>query len=237
MKAKSSSEKALEYIESHSKESKETKRGPCITVSRQSGAGSSLVDDKLKEIFESNQKPGYGEWAIFDKNLMEKIMEDHNIPQRLSKLFTLEKQSAITNMVTELLGLQPSARTILHKTAHTILQLAQTGNSIIVGRAGNIVTSKLNNVFHIRLIAPIEDRILRIQSYYDFNRKEAIEWIKKEDQSRYEYYMKNYHKDINDPLLYHMVLNTNLLGYDEAATIIAKAVMKRFHEMFIIIGS
>ncbi len=233
MKPKSGSEKAIEYIESHSRDKKIRRTGPCITVSRQSGAGSSLVDEKLKNLFEKNQGDDFGEWAIFDKNLIEKIMEDHNIPDRLGKLFSSEKQSAITNMVNELLGLMPSTKTILHQTAETILQLGITGNVIIVGRAGNIVTTHLKNTFHVRLVAPLEDRIIRIQDYYKINRKQSIEWIKKEDKSREDYYSKNYHRNIDDPLLYHLTINTHLLSYEEAATTIAHAVMKKFPAMFL----
>jgi len=233
MKPKSSSEKAIEYIESHSREKKIRKTGPCITVSRQSGAGSSIVDEKLKNILEQNQSDEFGEWAIFDKNLIERIMEDHNIPERLGKLFSSEKQSAITNMVNELLGLMPSTKTILHQTAETILQLGITGNAIIVGRAGNVVTAHLKNTFHVRLVAPLEDRIIRIQDYYKIDRKKAIEWLKKEDLSRKEYYSKNYHRDIDDPLLYHLTINTNLLSYEEAASLIAHTVMKKFPAMFL----
>ncbi len=233
MKTKSGSEKALEYIESHSRDKKIRKTGPCITVSRQSGAGSGIVDEKLKSILQKNQSDEFGEWAIFDKNLIERIMEDHNIPDRLGKLFSSEKQSAITNMVNELLGLMPSTKTILHQTAETILQLGITGNVIIVGRAGNVITSHLKNTFHVRLVAPLEDRIIRIQDYYKINRKQAIEWIKKEDKSREDYYSKNYHRNIDDPLLYHLTINTHLLSYEEAASVIAHAVMKKFPAMFI----
>ncbi len=233
MKAKSGSEKALEYIESHSRDRKIRKTGPCVTVSRQSGAGSSIVDERLKNILEQNQGDEFGEWAIFDKNLIEKIMEDHNIPERLTRLFSSEKQSAITNMVNELLGLMPSTKTILHQTAETILQLGITGNVIIVGRAGNVITAHLKNAFHVRLVAPLEDRIIRIQDYYKIDRKQAVDWIKKEDKSREDYYSKNYHRNIDNPLLYHLTVNTHLLSYEEAASVIAHAVMKKFPAMFL----
>jgi cytidylate kinase len=233
MKPKSGSEKALEYIESHSRDKKIRKTGPCITVSRQSGAGSSIVDEKLKNILEKNQGGEFGEWAIFDKNLIERIMEDHNIPERLTNLFSSEKQSAITNMVNELLGLAPSTKAILHQTAETILQLGITGNVIIVGRAGNIVASHLTNAFHVKLVAPLENRIVRIQEYYNIGRKQAVEWIKREDLSRKEYYSKNYHRDIDNPLLYHLTINTGLLSYEEAASLIAHSVMQKFPSMFL----
>ena len=41
-----------------------------------------------------------------------------------------------------------------------------------------------------------------------------------------------YHKDIDDPLLYHSTINTNLLLFDIIAEIIDQLVVKRFPKMF-----
>ena len=43
---------------------------------------------------------------------------------------------------------------LVHKTAKTILQLAEMGNVIIIGRGANVVTAHMNNIFHVRLVAP-----------------------------------------------------------------------------------
>jgi cytidylate kinase len=40
--------------------------------------------------------------------------------------------------------------------------------------------------------------------------------------------LKRYFKtDLDDPLLYHIVINTDLISYDDAAQIIANAMLKR----------
>lgn len=233
METKGSYKKAQDYIESHSADPKlRKKKGPCITVSRQSGAGSGLVDDILRGILESAQGDDFGPWAVFDRNLIEKVIEDHNLPERLALIMTAESRSAITTAINEMLGLQPSMRTLYRKTAETIMQLAEMGNVIIVGRAGNIITKDLKNCFHVRLVSEKEDRIRRIMSYYSIARKEAAAFIEKEDEERRELFRKNFRRDIEDPSLYHMVLNTHLLSYEDCAFIIASAVKKKFPKMF-----
>lgn len=232
--AKSGSEKAWEYIQSRESESQVLVKGPSITVSRESGAGSGIVDEILKTFLEKHQITNTSKWGIFDRNLIEKVLEDHNLPDRLARLMSHENQSAITSMMNELLGLSPSMRTLFHKTSETIMQLAQMGNVIIVGRAGNLVTSRLNNCFHVRLVAPLENRVKRIQEYYQLDKKEAAEWVKKEDQSRREYYLKHFHKNIDDPLLYHLVVNTGEMTYSETAHLIGRSVMEKFPQTFTI---
>jgi len=231
--ARSESEKALEYVTAREAETnKPLVKGPCITVSRESGAGSGLVDEILKSYLERHQIENTSRWAIFDKNLIGRVLEDHNLPDRLAKLMSHEKISAFTVMINELLGLQPSMRTLLHKTSQTILQLTEIGNVIVVGRAGNIITSKMRNSFHVRLVAPFDNRVKRIQEFYHFNKKEAAEWVKNEDNSRKEYFIKNFHTDIDNPLNYHIILNTGLLSYEECAHTIGRMVMERFPETF-----
>ncbi len=127
--------------------------------------------------------------------------------------------------------MQPPKWFLIHKTTETILKLAQTGNVIIIGRAANIITEKLKNTFHVRLIAPVEDRIKRVQEVHNKSKEEAINYIKKEDANRKNYVSANFHKDVTNPLLYHLVLNTSLAGYDLTAEIIGKAVAQKFSHL------
>lgn len=172
-------------------------------------------------------------WTFFDRKLIEKILEDHHLPKQLRKYLQEDKYSHLSSAVNELLGLHPSHWTLLHHTTETILQLARMGKVVIVGRGGNIITSKLKNAFHVRLIAPLDNRIKHIMDVHKMNRQDAESYIKKEDSARGKYLKSNFFKDIKDPALYHLVVNTTLLSYKEAAEIIADVVMKKFSKFFV----
>jgi len=231
-------EKARLYIESHSKDSDQQragkKQGPCITISRETGAGADLVSEELVKFFEPFSDEYSIPWTVFDKNLIEKVIEDHHLPHKLNQYFVEDKLPELRATVNELLGIHPPAWILINKTASTIFQLAQKGNVIIVGRAANIITAKLKNTFHIRLIASFDTRINHVEEVYNLNRKEAIEFTKKEDLARQNYFKKYFNKDINDPLLYHMVMNTDNISYKKAAKMIGFAVLEKFQELFII---
>ncbi len=124
-------------------------------------------------------------------------------------------------------GLHPPAWILVRQTAETILRLARLGNVILIGRASNIITAKLEHVFHVRLVAPLEKRILQIQKSDQLDRNGAIELIRREDRGRKRYLKRYYKKDVGDPLLYDLTINTGLVGFDEAARIIADAVIRR----------
>src|SRR3970282_1092419 len=92
-------EKARLYIETHSKEKESDKRGkfekgPCITISRETGAGADGISQKLVEIFQNYKKETLPDWTIFDKNLIEKVLEDHHLPKTLTEVFDEKKYSS-----------------------------------------------------------------------------------------------------------------------------------------------
>jgi hypothetical protein len=229
-------EKAKQYIESHqivSLEKSGHPHGPCITISREVGAGADIVSEKICGTLQKRAKDEHVKWTLFDKNLIEKVIEDNNLPEKLNAYLEEDKITEINSIVSELLGLHPPVWLLVHKTAQTILQLASMGNVIIMGRGSNIVTAHMKNVFHIRLVAPLEERINRMQEIFKLSRKEAKESIKKDDEIKKHYLQHHYHKDINDKYLYHLIINTQLLPYEEAADLICAHALKKFPQYFI----
>ena len=229
-------EKSKRYIESHTEKSDKPfikkEVYPCITISRQTGAGSNPVCEKLIQIMDEYSEPEGVKWAFFDRNLIEKVLEDYNLPKQISEFMREGKYKHLNAVVYEMLGLKPSEWTLVHKTTDTILQLARMGNVVIVGRGANVITAKLKNTFHVRLIASLEKRIEHIKVLMDMNEKEALAHIKKEDENRKKYLKSYFHVDPDDPLLYHMTVNTDLLTHSGTAYLIAEAVVQKFSRLF-----
>ncbi len=195
-----------------------------VTISRQAGCGASAVAQKLADCLQSRTHAEGAQWTVFDRNLVEKVLEEHNLPERLAKFMPENWISEIEDTIDELFGLHPPSWILVRQTAETILRLAKLGNVIIIGRGSNIITAKLDSVFHVRLVAPLEKRVQHIQEIDHLERKAALEFIHREDKGRQRYIRRYYKKDINDPQLYHLVINTGLMGYEGAARIISDAV-------------
>lgn len=234
---KGSFEKCRQYIELHSKESttgdKKHIPGPCITISRETGSAAEMLNEKLVDFFRYYKKPPQGEWTVFDKNLLQKVIDDHHLPEKIREYMKEDKYSNLTSIVHEMLGLHPPRWTLIQKTTETVLQLARMGYVIIVGRGGNLITAKLSNAFHVRLISPEEDRIENCIKYYNVSKKDAVDFIKKEENARRNYIQTNFHQRIDDPLLYNLTINTHHLSFEEVAHIIGSAVVKRFSNLLI----
>ncbi|MBK7630970.1 MAG: cytidylate kinase-like family protein [Ignavibacteriales bacterium] len=205
---------------------------PCITISRQTGSGSYEVSEKLISILQPRTKDSDNPWTYFNKELLNKVIEEFQLPKVFTNYITEDKYSHISDAVNELLGVKPSEWTIIHKTTEIILQLAKFGKTIIVGRGSAIITSKLPNCFHIRLVAPLEQRLKHVQEVFNYSKPNAMEYIKREDENRKKYLKSHFFREPDDATIYHLVINTGKLSYLEVADVIAQAVIKKYSESF-----
>lgn len=138
---------------------------------------------------------------MFDRNLVEEVLEEHDLPERMAAFMREDRISAMCDTMDELFGLRPSSLTLVRKTADTILHLAELGNVVIIGRGGNIITRKGRDALHVRLVGSLEKRIDQVMEYAQLDRMAASEYVRGEDLGRKRYVEKYYSEDIDDPLL------------------------------------
>jgi len=224
--------RCLEYINSQVQTPRElareiaVARWRAVTISRQAGAGAHVVAEELIALLQGRAPAGSPPWTIFDRNLVERVLEDHDLPARLAKFMPEDRMSNMSDTLDELFGLHPSTWTLVRKTADTILHLAELGNVVIIGRGANLITRNLDFAFHVRLVGAETKRIEPLRSYKHLSLEAASAYLRDEDLGRKRYVKKYYAADIEDPLLYHLVINTDLLPYGEAARTIADVVRR-----------
>jgi cytidylate kinase len=198
-----------------------------VTISRQTGSGAHVVAEKLAACLQTHTPSDARPWTVFDRNLVEKVLEDHNLPHRLARFMPEDRVSEIADMMDELFGLHPPSWTLVRQTTETILHLAELGNVILIGRGATVLTNKLEYVYHVRLVGSLEKRVAHMQELNGLNKQAALELIRREDRGRRRYLKTHFKADLDDLLLYHLVINTDLVPYEAAAQIIADAMLKR----------
>jgi hypothetical protein len=167
-------------------------------------------------------------WTVFDRNLVEKILEEHHHHKGVADFLKETHKTMLADVVEEAIGLHPGSWTLVQQTKATIWRLAQMGNVILVGRGASVVTAKLKTAFHVRLVGSLEKRADHVQRELNLDPKSVLHFIRKEDEGRRRYLKENFDKDIDDPMLYHVVINTDLVPHEEAARLIGDGVIKRF---------
>ncbi len=198
---------------------------PAMTISRQTGVGSMIIARSLAE-FLQQRAPAHCHWTVFDRNLVTKVLEEHGLPRQLARFLSEEHISRVRDIVEEVLGLHPPSEILLRQVAETVVHLAEMGHVILVGRAGHIITRHLKNVFHVRLVAPIEKRAEMVIARSTMDHQAALEYIRREDSTRYRYLKDFFKHDPDDPLLYDLVVNTGRLGVENAARLIGEALLE-----------
>ncbi len=198
-----------------------------VTISRQTGSGAHSVAEKLGILLQAHTPKDACPWTIFDRNLVDKVLQEHNLPERVARFMTEDRTSEIADTMEELFGLHPPSWLLVRKIAETILHLAELGNVILIGRGAAVVTAGLVHVFHVRLVSSLEKRVQRIQELNRLSREAARQLIQKEDRGRERYLKKYFTTDVDDPLLYHLTINTDLISHDQAARLIADGVLNR----------
>jgi hypothetical protein len=198
-----------------------------VTISRQAGSGAHAVADILATLLQARTPKDACPWTIFDRNLVGKVLQEHNLPERVAKFMPEDRTSEIADTMEELFGLHPPSWLLVRKVTETILHLAELGNVILIGRGAAVVTANLEHVFHVRLVSALEKRLQRIQELNHLSKEDALKFIHEEDRGRERYLKKYFKTDVDDPLLYDLVINTDRVPHDLAARLIADAVMNR----------
>ena len=195
-----------------------------VTISRQAGCGAVHVAEKLAAYLQQHAPPANAPWTIFDRDLMDKVLADHKLPAYLAQYLPEDRISAIEDTLADIFGVRPTVQAMVQQTAETVLKFAELGGVILIGRGGNIITARLPHVLHIRLVAPLEERIERICRDDNKSPAEARKFCLEEEQSRARYLKTYFNADINDPVNYHLIINTSRVGYDHAAKLIGEAL-------------
>jgi cytidylate kinase len=203
-------------------------RAPTLTLSRLTGAGGLPIAERLAALLQERRPGTPAAWTVFHRTLVEKVLADHNLPAELAKYMAEDRVSYIQDTTEELLGLHPSRTDLVARVTETILGLAELGNCIIVGRAANVILAKTPSVFHVRLVSDLACRVSRVMKDKGMTEAEATEFIRHEDSARENYLRAHFDADINDPLAYHLTINTDWVTIEDAAELIAQAVLRRF---------
>lgn len=196
-----------------------------VTISRQAGCGAVVVAEKLARFLQEYSPGDACPWTVFDRDLMNKVLEDHNLPARMAKFLPEDRVSQLEDIIADVFETHPPSDTIACQISETMLKLAGLGHVILIGRGGNVISAKLPHVLHVRLVAPLEKRVEYAHQFYNMTESEAHRFCLDQDRARERYLKRYFNADVNNPLLYHLVINTSLVGYDAAARLIGDAVL------------
>ncbi|MDD2707685.1 MAG: cytidylate kinase-like family protein [Verrucomicrobiae bacterium] len=198
-----------------------------VTISREAGTNAMALASRLAAYLQEHDTEAICPWQVFNKTLILNALESHHQPGWLAESLPEDKVSEIDALMMELFGGHPSISTLLKELEETILKLADRGNVILVGRASNVITAKLPGGVHVRLVGSVEKRLERLRTSEGFTGEEAAPFLRKEDRARARFVRTYFNADIQEPLEYDLVINTDRMSVEESALMIAGVVLER----------
>jgi cytidylate kinase len=128
-----------------------------------------------------------------------------------------------------LLGFCPSpdACRAYHRAVNDLmLELVEQGEVVILGRAGQVILRNRRDTLHVRLVAPISDRIARIAQHMGTSDECARAQVEASDRYRSNYLRRFYYVNWDDPTLYHLIINTGSLQMYQVVETICQTFQK-----------
>jgi cytidylate kinase len=195
-----------------------------ITISRQFGAGGSLVAKGVAEALG---------WSVVDNEIVDQVAQragvshdevvehDERSPtfvERLARTLAISSQEFVLPEA----GVAPELEEprLVRVTEAVVKEAAEHGRVVLVGRAAAVVLAPQRDALHVRLVAPKESRVRVIMERNRVDARQAEKLLEETDTRRARYHQEYYDRAWDDPLNYHMVLNTELLGYGGAVEVI-----------------
>jgi cytidylate kinase len=185
-------------------------RSLTIAITREAGARGGTISRRV------GKKLG---WQVYDQEMLEYIaQEEAHIQETVDALTAVE--AAWVDERTHTLGDEehPSVRNL----ARTILALGAQGEVVLVGRGAGFLLPAPTTL-HVRIVAPLEDRIAYMSQWMRLTQEEAAEQVAQRDRRRTEFVTTHFHGQPDDVYRYDLLLNSSLLGEDLCVELIAHA--------------
>lgn len=179
-----------------------------VTISRQLGAGETAVAPALAK------RLG---WDIADQSIMNREAEITG----LSLPRALRWDEHDPSFIDRLHGQGPEFAAFVGSSRQVMQELAARDNMVIIGRGGNLLLRGHPNTLHIRLIADMPYRVKRVMEVRWIDEHPAREVIAKNDANAAHFYRSIFRADPNDPMLYDMVIRTDIVGIERVVDLLA----------------
>lgn len=191
---------------------------PTITISRQLGAGARQLAANLAKRLDLQ---------VYGHEIIERIAQDahlsRDIVAQLDERVVSGIDAWVRGMLNQRMFVQDDYHYELVKTIHT---LAAHGGVVILGRGANLILEDRADL-RLRVVASDAVRIANLQRYEAIDADEARQRMDASDSARDGFVRKLFHRDVDDPLQYDLILVTDRIDGEGLVDIVLEALASR----------
>jgi cytidylate kinase len=118
--------------------------------------------------------------------------------------------------------------TLRQRTEDGVRHLAAGAPAVLLGRAGAVVLGSRPRAYHVRLDGPVDRRVAWAASHENLGVEAARRRQSETDRARTLFVKRLFRVDPADTRLYHLILDTTVLGIDAALQVLVVAAQSFF---------
>lgn len=195
-----------------------------IVISRQVGSGGDEIARKLSELINI---------PVYDKQKIVDLAKESGISENLFD--GLEEHPTSSLLYSLVIGLKSGSEAsciaspfhtdnVFGVQANIIRRLADNGSCIFLGRCVDYILREHNNLTNVYIWASDDFRVNRVMNKIGLTHTEAVDYVSRIDKRRRSYYDFYTSKAWGDVENYDLTINSEKIGIDNSAKIIAEYV-------------
>ncbi len=182
-----------------------------VTVSSDPGSGGQIIAKGIAD------QMGYD---LFQRDIIREIADRADISASVIDSIEKEGLSGIEDFIATLVSrryLWPEM--YLEQLMKVISVIGKHGKAVIAGRGANFILPQ-NERLSIRVVAPMDLRILNISRLLNISEDEARKRVIMKEAKRRAFIRKSFNADISDPINYDLTFNTEFIRYEAAVEVV-----------------
>lgn len=198
-------------------------RGLSIALSREAGSRGSSIARRV------GIRLG---WEVYTQEMVEVLAQEGALNQEIANGLPDGATEWVEDHLQQLLAEQAISRNPqVMELARVIALLGAQGEVVLLGRGAGCVLPKASTL-HVRLVAPLGDRIAYLGQCLRLTDEEAADQVRRRDHRRAEFLSTHFHKKPGDSHQYDLVLNTSFLGEETCVELIVQAARAKATGVF-----
>ena len=209
-----------------------------ITISRQYGSGGGEVAAHLAQRLD---------WQLIDHEIVAQVAHSLGITEEEADVHderlegfivrALNALQAAALVVPASVAPLEQAEAVYDEALRKVVETAaNTGRVVIVGRMGQALLAARRDVLHVRIVAPLSQRVIYVSRREGLNEAAARARIQLKDRDRARYLQARFGRSVDDPLLYDLVINTSVIDLDSAVDLISLALERKARKLTVRTG-
>lgn len=206
-----------------------------VTISRTYGSGGGEIAARLA------RKLG---WQLVDHEIVAQVARRLEISEAEAEAGDERGEGLIEKILNSLrvaypsefvmpapVPVQDSAELYREALRAVVEGAVQTRHVVVVGRGAQVLLAGRRDILNTRIVAPLEERVRYVAVREGLNGAAARDRIQLKDRDRVHYLQSQFHHDVNDPLLYDLVVNTAVLDLNHVVDLIILALSDKGQQL------